>query len=626
MRAPSIVRSLHFLAALLPLAASCDVQERAKPRTLVVISIDTLRPERLGVYGNSPDVSPVLDALARESIVFEHALTTAPWTLPSHMSMLTGLDPVAHGVRCANDVLAPSITTLAESLRAHGYSTSAFTDGGFVSRAYGFDHGFDVYEEPATTQAPRGFAHSIPRAMNWLDDHAREDAFLFLHTFDVHAPYATGDAETLERFRSRPTPDGDDDHRLEEARYLYAQRIADVPRYGRMSELLNDYDAGVHEADRGVGMLLEHLKRSGRYDDALIVVLSDHGESFFDHDVYVGHGLFLTDDELHIPLIVKLPRAESAGLRVPGLVDVLDLYPTVLAVAAVSPPPGLPGESWLGIARGTPRTRTTSFAESFNTDRYALTTSSHKYISPSPHWPMSIALHHLGPETPPMLDGRRPGKEYTIGAAKTVLSYAKRTEPLGLRDRIPVGARLYDRESDPTEEADLAERDAAQRERMEAQLEQQWHASATVRAARGVSLGSAANSPEHLEHLHALGYVVSDDAATPRKLDLDAALGATFRPSGVDMTPLVNADRAVHKLRLAEDKPFGESQLQSARAAATTYAAWGLANKEFQARAQWRLRALQELCERRGSPLDPKLWADFQAWLDSQPKDDDESD
>lgn len=626
MRVSSIVRSLRFVAALLLLAASCGVQERAKPRTLVVISIDTLRPERLGVYGNTPDVSPVLDALARESIVFEQALATAPWTLPSHMSMMTGLDPVAHGVRCANDVLAPSVTTLAESLRARGYSTSAFTDGGFVSRAYGFDHGFDVYEEPATTQAPRGFAHSIPRATRWLDAHAHDDAFLFLHTFDVHAPYATGDAETLKRFRARPTPDGDHDHRLEEARYLYAQRIAGVPSYGRMSELLNDYDAGVHEADRGVGMLLEHLKRSGRYDDALIVVLSDHGESFFDHDVYVGHGLFLTDDELHVPCIVKLPRGEGAGLRVPDLVDVLDLYPTVLDVAAVAPPPDLPGESWLGIARGTPRARTTSFAESYNTDRYALTTPSHKYISPSPHWPMAIALHHLGPETPPMLDGRRPGKEYTIGVAKAVLSYAKRTEPLGLRDRIPVGARLYERRSDPAEQVDLAERDAARRESMEAQLEQQWNASATVRAARGVSAGSAANSAEHLEHLHALGYVVSDDVAAPRKLDLDAARGALFRPSGVDVMPLVRADRDVHRLRLEGNEAFGESEMQVARAAATTYAAWGLEHKEQQARAQWRLRALQELCERRGSPLDPKLWAEFQAWLDTQPKDDDESD
>lgn len=626
----SAAPTLAGLLILIPFAGSCEVRAGAKPRTLIVISIDTLRPERLGVYGNSAEVSPELDALARESMVFDQALTTAPWTLPAHMSMMTGLDPVAHGVRNVSEVLSPNLPTLSGSLRSAGYATAAFTDGGFISKVYGFDRGFDLYEEPASGEAPSGFAHSIPRAIAWLDAHAEGNTFLFLHTFDVHAPYTAGDPEVFSRFRGRPTPDGEDDHWLREARYLYAQRNTGVSGYGRLSELLNDYDAGVHEADRGVGRLLDHLRRSGRYEDALIVVLSDHGESFFDHDVYAGHGLFLTDDEIHIPCILKLPHREGAGKRVSDLVDVLDLYPTVLDVAGLQKQTTLQGESWLGFARGEPRRRKSSFAESFNTESYSLTAQGYKYISPSPYWPMTIVSRHLGPETPTMLDGSRPGKEYKIGVDQPALSYAKRTEPLGLRDRIPVTARLYDRKSDPKEEDDLCGRDSERCEKMKSDLERTWEASAAIQVLHREHAGVVENSPEHVEHLKALGYVLTEDDRgspdVPLKLDLAAARGASFHPTGVDMEPLWRADRVVHRLSLAKDRPFGDREMEEARAAATTYTQWVLQHTDLQARAQWRLRAVQELCESRGRPLDPGIWADFQRWLDEHPQDADGSD
>src|SRR5688572_32630485 len=118
-----------------------------------------------------------------------------------------------------------------------------------------------------------------------------------------------------------------------------------IAEYDRMAELLNDYDAGVHEADAGVGALLDKLREQGRLDDALVVVVSDHGESFADHGLHVGHGIGLTDDEIRIPLIVKLPGAEARGRRFDAPVDLTDIAPTVLDVFGLRPAPEVQGES-----------------------------------------------------------------------------------------------------------------------------------------------------------------------------------------------------------------------------------------------------------------------------------------
>jgi arylsulfatase A-like enzyme len=615
---------LAFLLALISLGGCHDERVVPARRLVIVISIDTLRPERLGVYGNDPSVSPSIDALARESVVFDQALSTAPWTLPSHMSMMTGLDPLAHGVRTTDDALAASVPTLAESLHAQGFATAGFTDGGLVSSAYGFDRGFDVYHEPDSVRARRGFGHTVPRATSWLDENAQRDVFLFLHSYDVHAPYTVGDREILREFRARPTPESALDHMLFYARFLYMQRVAGVARYRRLTELLNDYDAGIHEADRAIGSLLDHLRRTKQYDDALIVVLSDHGESFFDHDLYNGHGLFLTDDEIRIPCIVKLPHAEGGGRRIAELVDLLDLYPTVLDVAGVEERPVLQGESWLDVVRGMPRRRTSSFAESHNAESCSVTTPSHKYIAPSRCLPLTIATRHLGPETPQRLDGARPGTEYVLGANQVRLIYSEGSGPLGLRDRIPVGARLFDRHKDPRERDNLAQVDGERREQMESRLETVWAASTALREARRDARGEAAASPEHHEHLRALGYVGSaeEDAqsSAPSELALDEAAGASFQPPGVNIEGLRSADREVHRLRFTNAKPLSEREREVARTAAIAYATWGLQNPEWHARAEWRLRALADLCENRGSPLDPSLWTEFDRWLDAQPK------
>src|SRR5262245_37908226 len=281
---------------------------RAPPRTIVLVSIDTLRPERLGVYGNTPDVSPRIDALAKDAVVFDQALANSPYTLPSHMTMLTGLDPVAHGVRKLGGVLSTHVTTLAEALKAAGFRTAAFTDGGLVHHSSGMGQGFEIYRDERNPDTmTNGFARLLPEALDWMRSTRHEDSFVFIHTFDVHTPYQVGDPAVIEQFRARPAPSGPDDYLLHRFGFQYWQGNQRISEYGRMSEMLRDYDAGVHEADAGVGRILDLLAETDRLDNAIVIITSDHGESFGDHHLHVGHGFALTDDEIHIPLIVKFP-------------------------------------------------------------------------------------------------------------------------------------------------------------------------------------------------------------------------------------------------------------------------------------------------------------------------------
>src|SRR5678815_1423406 len=179
------------------------------PRTVVLISIDTLRPERLGAYGNAADVSPNIDALAKDAVVFDQALALSPWTLPSHMTMLTGLDPVAHGVRKLGGVLSAHVTTLAEALKGAGFRTAAFTDGGLVHHSSGMGQGFEIYRDERNPDTMiNGFQRLLPEALDWMRSTRHEDSFVFIHTFDVHSPYQVGDPGVIEQFRERPAPSG----------------------------------------------------------------------------------------------------------------------------------------------------------------------------------------------------------------------------------------------------------------------------------------------------------------------------------------------------------------------------------------------------------------------------------
>ena len=280
-------------------------------RDLLLVSFDTLRADHLGIYGVEPSYTPHLDAFAARAVVFESAQTTFPTTTASHMSMLTGLYPRAHGVRQPVEQLARGLPTAAQLLATAGFATAAVTENGMLRHETGIYRGFDRVREFRSghggRETPGHIREVFAAGLEWLEAHPDERTFLFLHTYQVHGPY-----EPPEGF----DPLGAEEpgiHALEQRRRRYAGEI--------------------EFADAEFGKLLEALERLGRLDRTAIVVTADHGEGFGDHGVSVSHGRTLYQNELHVPLVVSVPGG-PAGRRTP-LVSLADLTPTLLELAGI---------------------------------------------------------------------------------------------------------------------------------------------------------------------------------------------------------------------------------------------------------------------------------------------------
>lgn len=588
------------------------------PRTVVLISLDTLRPDRLGLYGGAPEVSPVMDSLGPEAVVFDQAVAPAPWTLPSHMTMLTGLDPVAHGVINHGQRLSPDVTTLAEALQAAGYTTGAFTDGGFVSAKYGFDQGFDHYDDTRASLPGEvdGFPRSMPRALDWLAQHYAKDLFLFLHTFDAHTPYDEVAPDILEQFRARPTPDGDDDHALHALSYLFKQGHVGVTDYPRMANLLNDYDAGVHEADLWLGRLRESLQQQGRWDGALIIITSDHGESFYDHGLHVGHGLTLLNDELSIPLIVKLPVGEGGGRRFDDLVSLVDIARTVLEVEGLESTPMAQGESLLGLVRGRERALTHVLGASSNIRAGVLITPEYKYITPVGVKPLLIAERHLGPISPPSLMGPRAETCYEM--LEQDLCYDMASDPLGLLDVLPSSEELYDRRSDPGEAVNLARKRISDDEpepdpEVVATLRRMARDYSKLRgesAALGFTSEDVKVDAADLRVLATLGYLENGNRDDLSGVSLTMQEWVLHPHRAPDTAALLAGDRAVHRARLKLQSGVALDAVDQRVlwAAGDGWLSWLGKNAAYVSRVDWRLAELLELGERAGLELPATRW------------------
>ncbi|MCP3978036.1 MAG: sulfatase-like hydrolase/transferase [bacterium] len=275
---------------------------------IVLISIDTLRSDRLSMYGYTGGETPQIDALGADSVVFERAYSHCPLTLPSHTSLFTGLLPPRHGVRDNRGfALDGTPPTLAAQLAGAGYQTAGFVSSMVLRRDTGIGRGFEVYDDEigASHGGGRAFAErpgrqTLRRALAWLEQRdASRPFFLFVHLFEPHAPY------------DAPEP------------YASAAR--------------EPYDAEVRHVDAIVGELLEALRGVGMYDESLIVLLSDHGEGLGDHGE-AEHGILLYREALQVPLLVKLPHEKLAGKRIAEPVGLSDVAATVLDLVGVAGP------------------------------------------------------------------------------------------------------------------------------------------------------------------------------------------------------------------------------------------------------------------------------------------------
>jgi arylsulfatase A-like enzyme/tetratricopeptide (TPR) repeat protein len=297
------------LLVLVALAFACAREKPAQP-PVVIISIDTLRSDHLPAYGYRGVRTPAIDAFARQAIVFEHAYSHCPLTLPSHATILTGLLPAETGVRDNLGFrLDPKAATLAEVLKRSGYATEAAVSAYVLRGETGISRGFDSFDDRIPQRADqslggiqRSGAETAGASERWIAGHAAQPFFVLLHLYEPHAPY-----DAPEPYRSQFKP----------------------------------YDAEIAAADAIVGRFFESLKARQLYDGALIVLLSDHGEGLGDHGED-EHGIFLYREAIQVPLMVKLPHSARPS-RVEQTVGLRDVMPAILDQLQIALPAGLTG-------------------------------------------------------------------------------------------------------------------------------------------------------------------------------------------------------------------------------------------------------------------------------------------
>jgi arylsulfatase A-like enzyme len=331
LRATAALFSL--LVAVAVAVAGCERYVPAQPTNLLLVTIDTLRADALGSYGQRLPTSPHIDRLARQGAVFERCVSSSPNTLPSHATLMTSLQPYTHGVRSNSGyLLHPDHVTLAEILRGHGYRTAAEVSAPVLKAQTRLDQGFDHYrgtdspgaelkkfrithgsEETIATELTRP-AHVVSRqAVRFLRANPDRKFFLWLHYFDPHQPYSPPEA-----FRSR---------------------MPDDP-----------YHAEIAFADSQVGIVLQELERLGLDDNTLVVLTSDHGEGLDEHGEET-HSFFVYDSTMHVPLILRGPGI-SGDQRIASVVRLLDVVPTVVDLLGFDPPEAMQGTSLRPLLEG----------------------------------------------------------------------------------------------------------------------------------------------------------------------------------------------------------------------------------------------------------------------------------
>jgi arylsulfatase A-like enzyme/cytochrome c-type biogenesis protein CcmH/NrfG len=424
---------LPFLLIIL----GAGLAARAEAPNIILITVDTTRADRMGFLGSKRGLTPNLDVLARQGVVFEKAYSQAPLTPVSHATIFTGTYPQFHTVTDFGHPLPSLLPYVPEILHKSGYHTAAFIGSIILdpkgNMAPGFDRGFDFFDagfhmkrspdESRYDNVERRGGDVVAHAISWLSKNRQSPFFMWVHLYDPHAPY------------DPPSP--------------YDKRFAD------------GYDGEIAYADASLGRLFQYLRHRGLYDRALILVMSDHGESLGAHGESM-HGIFLYDETIHIPLVFKLPGELLAGRRVTGRVRLVDVAPTLLTMLSLPLPPTFQGESLVPLMK--------SPGAATDLPAYSETDYPHRAFG----WSALRAM--------------RSGKYLFVRAPKR---------------------ELYDQSQDKTAEHNLATSSPAVTDTLQSQLDE-FHSqtSSFLDKAEQKSLSS-----EQSENLAALGYVGSNSAA-----------------------------------------------------------------------------------------------------------------
>ena len=375
--------------------------------SLIFIIIDTCRPDRLGCYGYEKKVSPAIDALARDGILFSSVVCQAPITMPSHASIMTALYPPAHGVRDNGRFrLDESFPTLAEMLKRAGYVTGAVVGSFVLDSRFGLDQGFDFYGDTFAKPASRRLCragwqgHEVGifersaeevtlEALRWLEECPEQPFFLFIHYYDPHQPLCPP-----RRYRER------------------------FPE--------NPYDGEIAFVDDCLGYLVRYLENSGLAENALLVVTSDHGESLGEHG-YRGHAGVLYEQTLLIPWIIRDPQTSDPGKVIRQQVESVDILPTTLEMLGIFPPPDIHGKSRASLLKAGSKTGNAfSYSETLfprlrggRSELYSLRSPAWKLIrAVSPEGEIKHSLYHLEQDPSESVDlaSRRPEKLAQLSA------------------------------------------------------------------------------------------------------------------------------------------------------------------------------------------------------------------
>ena len=365
--------------SVLALACSGNEPFEGPADHVVFISLDTTRPDRLGLYGNPVVKTPNLDRLAAEGIILSDFMTVVPTTLASHVSLFTGKYPQSHGTPRNGFMVNKRNVMLAEVLKQHGFTTAGFAGSFALESRFDFAQGFDHYDETferfagehRLQQNERSAASVTDAVLGYLDrEGTPRNLFLFAHYFDAHAPY-------------EPPPPYDT---------MYDPRgREDLPSWVEVRQLVDEepetstelawrtaaqYAGEISYMDEHLGRLFDELRERGILDRALVVVTSDHGENMWDHPTFFGHGWSTYDSTMRAVGIVRLPGGDRAGTRVNHLVASIDLLPTVLDYLGIPLPEGIDGE----VAELTPG------AADPDRTRFGQATKPWKKVETDPRW------------------------------------------------------------------------------------------------------------------------------------------------------------------------------------------------------------------------------------------------
>jgi arylsulfatase A-like enzyme len=336
------------------------------PPNLVLVTLDTFRADRVGALGHPGALTPHLDELASESVLFTHAVTPIGTTHPAHASLFTGLYPAQHRVRFNGHGLGSTFVTLAELLRDAGYRTAAFVAMPTMLTYGGLGQGFEATSDLGRQFVPtiRPGAQVNRMAINWLRQAGEGSIFLWVHYYETHSPYkrtAHFRAQLARLAQSTGTPYRGPLRRGASTELFGSYGSEELPATEENRRVLGAlYDGEVIETDRLVGALLEALEEEDRLDHAVVVVVADHGQMLGEHG-RIGHGYHLFEPVLQVPLLIWESQRRE-GRMIDPRVSLIDLLPTLAELTGVESPTGLPGRSLVPALRGEPLPEAEYFA------------------------------------------------------------------------------------------------------------------------------------------------------------------------------------------------------------------------------------------------------------------------